>query len=85
MDKIRQGLRPGQVWSWKGRVKLEVILVSVLGEVRLRSLDPEEAAREFPPEEWVRGKTLYCPFKRDGGDFLCHEAWSCWEDMHWVS
>jgi hypothetical protein len=75
-------VRPGQRFSWKNLVKFEVVSVSKQGEVRLRPVDPEQAAKEFPPEEWTRGRVLRCPFKRDNGDFLCHEAWSVWEDMH---
>jgi hypothetical protein len=91
----REPLDPGQIWVWlvnessRPDVKLQVISVSREGEVHLRPTDPETAVNEFPPETWSRGKILHCPFKRVEqakgdllpGDFLCHEAWSCWENM----
>ena len=77
-------MEAGRIYLWKNLVKLEVVSVSKQGEVRLRPICLEQAEKEFPPEEWTRGKILHCPFKRDNGDFLCNEAWSVWQDMHLV-
>lgn len=96
MERVTVGQRWVYYLSGTSCIYLDVIAVHSDGEVQLRAIDAESLAKydsAFPNVSFEKGNPSPAPFKRIDarmaksdptfreGDFLVHQAWSCWETM----